>query len=197
MKWSEVQEQGLKKMAEQCRGLQWLHMRTSDLIRRDMVRYKIALTLLILATFILTVLDDIKTDVVLSIFRQITLFLSQLCVLYKLFVGDEKMEVTYEHVTRSKEYMNLSLTIENELRKSRVDRDRAANFIKRIESEYRRILNNTLDIHQRAIDEFNAINKNTRAAVPIVVGGVEEVLVNDAAEEREVIMPKSYTVDAV
>lgn len=197
MKWSEVQEKGLKQMAEQCRGLQWLHMRTSDLIRRDMLRYKIALTLLIVATFILTILDDIKTDVVLSIFRQITLFLSQLCVLYKLFVGDEKMEVTYEHMTRSKEYMNLSLTIENELRKSRADRDRAANFIKRVETEYRRILNNTLDIHQRAIQEFNETNKHTRAAVPIVVGGVDEVLVNDAVDEKEVIVPKSYTVDAV
>lgn len=192
MKWTEVQEQGVRKLAEQCRGLHWLHERTNALLRRDELTGKVLLTVMVLLSFALTVLDDIKQDVILSIFRQLTLFASQLAVLYRLYVGDSRTEVTFQHLAISKEYLNLSLTAENELRKPRADRDKVSSFTKRVESEYRRLLNNNLTIHQRAIDEFKETNRNSGASLPLVVGGVDPVLVNVHVEERESIMPKTY-----
>lgn len=197
MRWTDVQEYGLRQIAEQCRGLHWIHDRTYKLVQKEYLCSAIALTTLIVATFVLTIIDDIKTNAAITIFRQITLFLQQGAVVYKIFVSDKGREITFEHLPYSKDYLNLSLTIENELRKPRAEREKATNFTKRIESEYRRLLNNNLQQHPKAIAEYKAANANTGISMPPSTGTFSPILINTTVEENEPVMPKSYALPEV
>lgn len=194
MKWTEVQEQALRKLAEQSRGLHWLHMRTMELMERDLLIWKLALTILIVLSFVLTVLDDIKTNVALSIFRQLTLFVSQLAVLYKLYVGDARIDAKNDHKSVAADYLKLSREAEKELQKPRDDREKVGIFMKRVNGEYDRLLNGGLALHGKAIAEFKQMNQGSGVSMPLVCGGVDPVLINLYVEEREVIVPKTYGI---
>lgn len=194
MKWTVVQEQALQKLAEQTRGLNWLHMRTMELLERDLLIWKISLTILIISSFVLTVLDDMKQDVVIGIFRQLTLFASQLAVLYKLYVGDTRIDTKNDHKSVATDYLKLSREAEKELQKPRDDRERVATFMKRVNLEYDRLLNSGLTPNRKAIAEFKEMNAHTGVSLPLVVGGVDQVLVNVYVEDKEAIVPKTYAM---